>query len=67
MAIVKYAAFLAWSAIDGKQQTAQAQLNEYQLELDTLFSTYIFDDINDLTFNLQRVGQGITQPAVLDR
>ena len=28
-AIVKYASFLAWSSIDGKQQTAGSELDEY--------------------------------------
>lgn len=67
MAIVKYAAFLAWSSIDGKQNTATAQFNEYKLELDNLASTYIFDNIEDLTFWLQRGNRYVTQANVLDR
>jgi len=66
-AIVKYAAFLAWSSIDGKQQTAGVELDEYKLEIDTLVSTYIFDDINDLHFGLQRGNRFVTQANVLDR
>ena len=68
VALVKYAAFLAWSSIDGKQGTASSELQEYQLELDTLYSTYIFDDINDLTVRLQRRDRWfITRDNVLDR
>ena len=67
MAIVKYAAFLAWSSLDGKQNTAAAQLQEYQLEIDTLVSTYIFDDINDLTFGLQKRTKFFSRENVLDR
>ena len=68
IAIIKYAAFLAWSSIDGKQNTAANELQEYELELSTLYSTYIFDDINDLTYRLQRRGSGVvTQSNVLDR
>lgn len=67
IAIVKYAAFLAWSSIDGKQNTASAQLQEYTLELDTLYSTYIFDNVEDLTFWLQRGNRYVTQANVLDR
>lgn len=66
-AIVKYASFLAWSSIDGKQQTASAELAEYQLEMDTLLSTYIFDNTEDLTMNLQRGNRYVTQATVLDR
>ncbi len=67
-AIVKYAAFLAWSSIDWKQNTASGQLQEYQLEIDTLYSSYIFDDLNDLMFNLQRNNRWIvTRSNVLDR
>ena len=66
-ALVKYAAFLAWSSIDGKQSTASGQLQEYQLELDTLYSTYIFDNVEDLTFWLQRGNRYVTQANVLDR
>ena len=68
VAIIKYAAFLAWSSIDGKQSTASAELQEYQLELDTLYSSYIFDDVNDLTIRLQRRDRWfITRSNVLDR
>ena len=67
LAIVKYAAFLAWSSIDGKQNTAQAQLQEYNLELDTLYSSYIFDDIQDLVYWLQRGNRYVTQANTLDR
>lgn len=66
-AIVKYAAFLAWSSLDGKQQTARFELEEYGIEIDTLVSSYIFDDINDLTMRLQRTGARVTQADVLDR
>lgn len=67
LAIVKYAAYLAWSSIDGKQNTAAAQLWEYQLEIDTLYSTYIFDNVEDLVYGLQRGNRYMTQPNVLDR
>lgn len=66
MAIVKYATFLAWSAMDWKQNTASAKLQEYTLELDTLYSTYIFDDVADLTFSMQRIVQN-TGAKVLNR
>lgn len=66
-AIVKYAAFLAWSSIKWKENTAQSKLQEYQIELDTLASSYIFDDIDDLTYRLQRGQRYITQANVLDR
>lgn len=66
-AIVKYAAFLAWSSIDGKQQTANVKLSEYNIEIDTLSSTYIFDDAEDLIYNLQRGQRYVTQATVLDR
>ena len=47
---------------------ATAKIQEYQLELDTLYSTYIFDDLNDLVYWLQRRNKGfITQANVLDR
>ena len=68
LAIVKYAAFLAWSSIDWKQGTASSQLQEYQLEIDTLVSTYIFDNIEDLTIRLQRRrSTRSTNDQVLDR
>lgn len=66
VAIIKYAAFLAWSTIDGKQQTSWAKLQEYNLELDTLYSTYIFDNVEDLTYWLQR-RRNLTNDQVLDR
>jgi len=67
-ALVKYAAFLAWSTISQMSGIAAAKIQEYQLELDTLYSTYIFDDLNDLVYWLQRRNKGfITQANVLDR
>lgn len=66
-AIVKYASFLAWSSIDGKQQTAGSELDEYKLEIDTLVSSYIFDNVEDLTMGLQRGNRYVTQANVLDR
>lgn len=66
VAIVKYAAFLAWSSIDGKQWAASSKLQEYGIEIDSLISTYIFDDINDLTFGLQK-RRFIRNDQVLDR
>ena len=65
--IIKYASFLAWSSLDWKQNTANSKLQEYQLELDTLVSTYIFNNVEDLTFWLQRGDRYITQATVLDR
>lgn len=67
VAIVKYAAFLAWSSPRGNEGTASRKLEEYRLELDTLVSTYIFDDINDLTFGIQRNVSRNTWARVLDR
>jgi len=67
IAIIKYAAFLAWSSIDWKQATASSQLQEYQLEIDTLYNTYIFDTVEDLTFWMQRTNRNITRSNVLDR
>lgn len=67
LAIVKYAAFLAWSSMDGKQSTASSQIQEYQIEIDTLVSTYIFDNMEDLTFGLQRGNRFVTRSNVLDR
>jgi len=52
-AITKYAAFLAWSAIDGKQATASSKIQEYQVEIDTQIATYLYDDQNDMNFRLQ--------------
>lgn len=67
VAIVKYAAFLAWSSIDGKQWTAQTKLQEYQIEIDGLLSSFNFDDINDLTVRLQRRNYWVTvRENVLD-
>jgi len=66
--IVKYAAFLAWSTIPAMNWVASSKVQEYGLELDTLYSTYIFDDLADLTMRLQRRSRWyITNEAVLDR
>lgn len=54
IAITKYGAYLAWSSPRGNTQTASSKLQEYRLELDTLRSTFIFNDDNDLTFYTHR-------------
>ena len=66
VAIIKYAAFLAWSSVPWNP-VASSKLQEYNLEIETLVSTYIFDDIADLTVNLQRGDRYVTQATVLDR
>ena len=66
-AIVKYAAFLAWSAMDWKQQTAAVKEREYTLEIETLISSYLFDDTADLTYFLQKGTRGVTNSQTLDR
>jgi hypothetical protein len=50
IALIKYASFLAWSTIAEKQNISSVKLQEYQLEIDTLISTFLFDDVNDLTY-----------------
>lgn len=65
-AIVLYAAFRAWSTIPEMWGVAAQKNSEYLLELDTLFSSYIFDDINDLTFWMVGRWQYTTRANVLN-
>lgn len=53
-AIVKYAAYLAWSGPRGNAQTAQQKLIDYKELVNTLRSAYLFQDLQDLTFGQKR-------------
>lgn len=53
-AIVKYAAYLAWSAPRGNEGVAGSKKNDYEIVMNTLRNGYILEDTNDLNFGLQR-------------
>lgn len=65
-AIVKYAAFLAWSSPRGNEQTARAKLQEYELARDTLLNAYIYD-IWNIRFSTQRHSSTDYRADVLSR
>ena len=65
-AIVKYAAYLAWSSPRGNEQTSRAKLQEYQLIRDTLMNAYIYD-IGNLNFTTQRSSWTDYRADVLSR
>ena len=65
-AIVLYATFRAFSTIPELAWVARSKFQEYEIERDNLFSAYIFDDINDLQYTVQR-GRSFTRDNVLDR
>ena len=65
-AIVKYAAYLAWSSPRWNEQTAQIKLQDYWIVLDTLLNAYIFD-LGDPRFTTQRRWVFKTRENVLDR
>ena len=51
--LLKYAAYLVWSNPRGDEGTAASKLADYQNELSTLISAYIYDTSN-LSFNVER-------------
>ena len=65
-AIVKYSTYLAWSTIWWRENKAAWKLSEYRIEKDTLISTYIFIDVNNLVFNSPR-RWWVSWDQVLDR
>ena len=65
-AIVLYATFRAFSTIPELAGVARAKFQEYEIERDNLYSSYIFDDTSDLHFTVPR-GRSFTRDNVLDR
>ena len=55
-AIATYAAYLAFLSVN-KQDKANALLANYQLDLDTLLNTYIYDDVVNTKFGTQNRGE----------
>ena len=53
-AIVKYAAYLAWSSPRGNADTASQKLGDYQIVLRTLMSAYRMRDLATLQYKLPR-------------
>jgi len=66
-AIVKYSAYLAWSATRGNAQTATEKLQEYKNEVKTLSWSYVYNDANTLRFWTQRSWQVWLRSDVLYR
>ena len=65
-ALVKYSAYLAWSAPRGNAQTAAQKLQEYTLEKDTLIWSYIYNDVNNLEFTtIRRTNVNVRSDAVV--
>jgi len=54
-AVIKYAAYLAFSNYRPKYQDADRKLNDYRFALNTLLSAYGLYDMADLNFGYQRV------------
>jgi len=54
LAIVKYAAYLLWSTPRGNRQTAQEKVTDYEQAMNTIRSTYLYNDTADLTFRNSR-------------
>lgn len=54
LAIIKYAAYLLWSTPRGNRQTAQDKATDYKQSVDTLRLAYVYSDMNDLKFGIQR-------------
>ncbi len=55
-ALIKYAAYLAWSSPRGNAQEAQSKFNDYRLELESLKTSELFNDMADMTFSTSRGG-----------
>lgn len=53
-AIVKYAAYLAWSAPRGNTETAQNKLIDYKRALSRLMNTYQWRDNSAINYRVQR-------------
>ncbi len=53
-AIVKYAAYLAWSAPRGNADTAKMKMVDYQGILARLMNTYLYRDNQGINFRVQR-------------
>lgn len=49
--IVKYAAYLAWSSPRGNAQEAQMKLQDYRMELDSVKSLELANDMADMVFS----------------
>lgn len=60
-AICAYACYLAMNSVE--KQKAQIMLANYQLERDSLLSTYLYDDLN-INFGISR-GRSFTRSDVL--
>lgn len=52
--IVKYAAYLLWSTPRGNRQTAQEKVTDYEQAMNTIRSTYLYNDYADMTFRNNR-------------
>ena len=53
-AIVKYAKYLAWSSPRGNRDSANEALADYSQQLSLLMGSYGLNDMNNLTFGIQR-------------
>ena len=56
-AIVKYAKYLAWSSPRGNRDSANEALADYSQQLSLLMGSYGLNDMNNLTFGIQRTSQ----------
>jgi len=65
-AIVKYAAYLAWSSPRGNEQTAQSKFNDYQLALESLRTSDLFNDMASMTFVNSRGGRPYNAQVIYD-
>lgn len=65
-AIVKYAAYLAWSAPRGNADEAEKKYQDYKRELTRLKSAYLMRDTANLNFLTQRGGRFVYYPDRLN-